>query len=68
MMRDRSGSPPDRQLPSMSETTTLLKAGATDLVLRMAEAGTVLPDLTRTTRSRPSVRSAATSPGAARSG
>ena len=29
----------------MSETTTLLKAGATDLVLRMAEAGTVLPDL-----------------------
>ncbi len=32
--------------PSMSETTTLLKAGATDLVLRMAEAGTVLPDLT----------------------
>ena len=32
--------------PAMSETTTLLKAGATDLVLRMAEAGTVLPDLT----------------------
>jgi proteasome accessory factor A len=31
---------------NMSETTTLLKAGATDLVLRMAEAGTVLPDLT----------------------
>jgi len=31
---------------SMSETTTLLKAGATDLVLRMAEAATVLPDLT----------------------
>lgn len=31
---------------SMSETTTLLKAGATDLVLRMAEAGTRLPDLT----------------------
>ena len=30
----------------MSETTTLLKAGATDLVLRMAEAGTVMPDLT----------------------
>ncbi|MFY9931404.1 MAG: proteasome accessory factor PafA2 family protein [Streptosporangiaceae bacterium] len=30
---------------TMSETTTLLKAGATDLVLRMAEAGTVLPDL-----------------------
>ena len=29
----------------MSETTTLLKAGATDLVLRMAEAGTVLPGL-----------------------
>ncbi|MGO9191753.1 MAG: proteasome accessory factor PafA2 family protein [Streptosporangiaceae bacterium] len=28
---------------AMSETTTLLKAGATDLVLRMAEAGTVLP-------------------------
>ena len=26
--------------PAMSETTTLLKAGATDLVLRMAEAGT----------------------------
>ena len=32
--------------PAMSETTTLLKAGATGLVLRMAEAGTVLPDLT----------------------
>jgi proteasome accessory factor A len=32
--------------PSMSETTTLLKAGATDLVLRMAEAGTALPGLT----------------------
>ncbi|HYB85711.1 MAG TPA: proteasome accessory factor PafA2 family protein [Streptosporangiaceae bacterium] len=31
---------------NMSETTTLLKVGATDLVLRMAEAGTVLPDLT----------------------
>ena len=31
--------------PAMSETTTLLRAGATDLVLRMAEAGTVLPDL-----------------------
>jgi proteasome accessory factor A len=32
--------------PNMSETTTLLKAGATDLVLRMAEAATVMPDLT----------------------
>jgi hypothetical protein len=32
--------------PAMSETTTLLRAGATDLVLRMAEAGTMLPDLT----------------------
>jgi proteasome accessory factor A len=31
---------------AMSETTTLLRAGATDLVLRMAEPGTVLPDLT----------------------
>jgi proteasome accessory factor A len=31
---------------NMSETTTLLKAGATDLVLRMAEAGVKLPDLT----------------------
>ena len=31
--------------PSMSETTTLLKAGATNLVLRMAEAGTALPAL-----------------------
>ena len=30
---------------TMSETTTLLKAGATDLVLRMAETGTALPDL-----------------------
>ena len=29
--------------PSMSETTTLLKAGATGLVLRMAEAGTAAP-------------------------
>lgn len=32
--------------PIMSETTTLLRAGATDLVLLMAESGTVLPDLT----------------------
>jgi proteasome accessory factor A len=31
--------------PAMSETTALLKAGTTDLVLRMAEAGTVMPDL-----------------------
>jgi proteasome accessory factor A len=31
---------------TMSETTTLLKAGATDLVLRMAEAGIRLPDRT----------------------
>jgi proteasome accessory factor A len=31
---------------NMSETTTLLKVGATDLVLRMAEAGTVMRDLT----------------------
>ena len=31
---------------NMSETTTLLKVGATDLVLRMAEAGTVMGDLT----------------------
>jgi proteasome accessory factor A len=30
---------------AMSEATTLLRAGATDLVLRMAESGTVLPDL-----------------------
>jgi len=32
--------------PTMSETTTLLKAGATELVLRMAEAGGTLPDAT----------------------
>ena len=32
--------------PAMSETTALLKAGTTDLVLRMAEAATVMPDLT----------------------
>jgi len=32
--------------PNMSETTTVLKVGATDVVLRMIEAGTVLPDLT----------------------
>jgi proteasome accessory factor A len=32
--------------PAMSEATTLLKAGTTDLVLRMAEAATVMPDLT----------------------
>jgi proteasome accessory factor A len=32
--------------PAMSETTTLLRAGATDLVLRMAESGAELPDLT----------------------
>ena len=31
---------------NMCETTTLLKVGATDLVLRMIEAGTVLRDLT----------------------
>jgi proteasome accessory factor A len=31
---------------TMSETTTLLKAGATDLVLRMAEAATAMPDMT----------------------
>ncbi len=31
---------------NMSETTTLLKAGATDLVLRMAEAAARRPDLT----------------------
>jgi proteasome accessory factor A len=31
--------------PNMSETTVLLKLGATDLVLRMFEAGVVLPDL-----------------------
>jgi proteasome accessory factor A len=31
---------------SMSEPTTMLKAGATDLVLRMAEGATVMPDLT----------------------
>jgi len=31
--------------PNMSETTVLLKVGATGLVLDMIEAGTVLPDL-----------------------
>ncbi|HEY6278335.1 MAG TPA: proteasome accessory factor PafA2 family protein, partial [Streptosporangiaceae bacterium] len=31
---------------NMSETTTMLKVGASDLVLRMAEAATVMPDLT----------------------
>ena len=31
---------------TMSETTTLLKAGATDLVLGLAEAATTMPDLT----------------------
>jgi proteasome accessory factor A len=31
---------------NMSETTMLLKVGATDLVLRMVEAGTVMRDLT----------------------
>jgi proteasome accessory factor A len=31
---------------NMSETTMLLKVGATDLVLRMIEAGTMIPDLT----------------------
>jgi proteasome accessory factor A len=30
----------------MSETTTLLKVGAGDLVLRMIEGGTIMPDLT----------------------
>jgi proteasome accessory factor A len=32
--------------PSMSETTTLLKAGATDLVLCMAEGSATMPELT----------------------
>jgi Pup-ligase protein len=42
---------------TMSETTTLLKAGATHLVLRMAEAATVIPDFpTWTTRSGRSAR------------
>jgi proteasome accessory factor A len=31
---------------NMSETTTLLKVGATDLVLRLIEAGMLMPDLT----------------------
>jgi proteasome accessory factor A len=31
--------------PNMSETTVLLKLGATDLVLRMVEAGARMPDL-----------------------
>jgi len=31
---------------NMNETTMLLKVGATDLVLRMIEAGTIMPDLT----------------------
>jgi proteasome accessory factor A len=31
---------------NMSETTMLLKVGATDLVLRMIEAGAIMPDLT----------------------
>ena len=31
---------------NMSETSTLLKVGSTDLVLRMIEAGTIMPDLT----------------------
>jgi len=31
--------------PNMSETTVWLKLGATDLVLRMIEAGAVMPDL-----------------------
>jgi proteasome accessory factor A len=31
--------------PNMSETTVLLKLGVTDLVLRMFDAGAVLPDL-----------------------
>jgi proteasome accessory factor A len=31
---------------NMSETTTMLKVGATDLVLRMIEAGLVMRDLT----------------------
>ena len=31
---------------NMSEITTLLKIGSTDLVLRMIEAGTIMPDLT----------------------
>jgi proteasome accessory factor A len=31
---------------NMSETTMLLKVGATDLVLRMIEAGVMLPDMT----------------------
>jgi len=36
---------------NMSETTMLLKVGATDLVLRMVEAGTIMRDLTLENRS-----------------
>ncbi len=45
---------------NMSETTTLLKVGATDLVLRMVEAGTVMRDLTLENPIRPSARSVTT--------
>ncbi|MET8299491.1 proteasome accessory factor PafA2 family protein, partial [Streptomyces sp. NPDC005180] len=41
---------------NMSETTMLLKVGATDLVLRMIEAGTVMRDLTQHHRLLPTDR------------
>src|SRR5680860_443480 len=43
---------------NMSETTTLLKVGAAELVLRMVEAGTPMRDLRWRTRSGRSARSA----------
>lgn len=51
---------------NMSETTMLLKVGATDLVLRMIEAGTVMRDLTLENPIRRSGRSVTTSPVSAR--
>jgi proteasome accessory factor A len=51
--------------PAMSETTMLLKAGATQLVLRMAEAATVPPTLTLASPVQALGEVAATSPGGA---
>jgi proteasome accessory factor A len=41
---------------NMSETTTLLKVGSAELVLRMLEAGVVMRDIASRTRSAPFAR------------
>jgi proteasome accessory factor A len=52
---------------NMSETTTMLKVGSADLVLRMIEAGVVRVTSPWRTRSGRSARSPTTAPGGGRS-